>query len=109
MFDDLTQIRAIQNVCLTTTFSYTLISLGFILVFALVGVIFMIKHRKLLPEKLWYLVIWVVFQFALIYSPIAWQRRMIETMSVPLGLLAVIGTLYLAKLIKQKNKLFLMY
>jgi len=103
MFDVPTQIKAVQNECLTTPLWQTIFSYGFILVFAILGVVFIFKYKKVIPEKIKYLIIWAALQFALIYSPVVWQRRMTEGLSIPLGLLAIIGIFYLARLIKKKK------
>ncbi|HET6266905.1 MAG TPA: hypothetical protein VFG11_04240 [Acidobacteriota bacterium] len=58
-----------------------------LLVFAILGCI----RLKKVPERsriLWFLVVWIGAQIALIYSPVPFQRRMMAGIQFPLALLA---------------------
>lgn len=106
VFDYLAQIRASQNECLTTPILQTLISYGFLIPLAVIGIYFIIYKIKKLPEKFVYLIIWAVVHFALIYFPVQWQRRMTEGLSIVLCLLSVVAIFYLAAWLKRKYPKF---
>jgi len=68
-----------------------------------------------------FLLFWFLIQFLLIYSPVAFQRRLLEGFQIVLALLATFGVFYLKDLVCQKpifqkyfkevfsNKIFLAY
>ena len=77
--------------------------------FALPGILSAAKRRDIVSGAL---VIWVVSAFALAYSPVAIQRRFLLGVTIPLGILAVIGFEEIsnwAKLSGRKNLLLTAY
>lgn len=78
--------RAELNVCLTPYWWVVVISYGLILPFALWG---LIKKRK--SGRFVFIATWALVQFALIFSPLDFQRRMTQGLQIPLALLAFWG------------------
>lgn len=106
--------RAMQNVCLTPAWWLSLIGFGFLVPSALMGVYYILtktrkrENTKTLNEKYYFLVIWLIVQAVLIYSPTVFQRRMSEGLHIVLCILAVIAVFGLIKNARQKinpNKL----
>lgn len=77
-----------QNILPSPSVPMYLYGYGFILLFALVGV-----YRALrTPTKTnLFLLAWAIASAALVYAPVAFQRRMSEGLHIPLALLAFIG------------------
>ncbi len=93
-YDDLTRFRTLQNICLTPSLWVTLISFAPLFLGA-VFAIYNIIRRRAWTNPTVFLVIWLVVQFAFVYSPLPWQRRMLQGWQIPMTLLAVIGLNYL--------------
>lgn len=94
-FDDLTVQRALQNINPTTPLYLTLISFGGLLVFAALGIWFLIKQKKIRENKYLFLAVWAAGQLALLYAPINYQRRLGLGIHFPLAALTVIALFYL--------------
>ncbi|NMC51869.1 hypothetical protein GYA54_04045 [Candidatus Kuenenbacteria bacterium] len=99
--DFFTQMRTYQNICLTPSWWVTIISYGFILAFTVYGSYQLFKNKKL-ENKYIFLVVWIVAQSILVYSPLPWQRRMLQGLQIPLGILAVWGLYYFFYFLKRK-------
>lgn len=99
-----TQIRTYQNVCLTPSLWVIVFSYGLILVLAIFAIIIIFKKNKLNNLNI-FLVTWLVVQFTLLYSPVNFQRRMVQGLQFPMILLAVIGLNYIYIILKKRLSL----
>ena len=99
--DYMTQIRAYQNICLTPSLWVTAFSYGFILILAILAIFALIKKNKLNNLNI-FLITWLIVQFALLYSPFNFQRRMMQGLQIPMILLAVIGLNYIYCYLKAR-------
>jgi hypothetical protein len=100
-YDFVTQIRTYQNVCLTPSLWVTLLSYGFLFVLAMGAV------GKIIRVNDWsnfniFLVVWAVTQFVLLYSPLPFQRRLMQGLQVPMAILAVEGVKTIYNYLKLK-------
>jgi len=119
------QQHFLQNITLTPLLPMVLIGYGLLLPLALIGA-FLILKKSEKDEKDIFLLFWFLIQFLLIYSPVAFQRRLLEGFQIVLALLATFGVFYLKDLVCQKpifqkyfkevfsnkvffNKVFLLY
>jgi len=119
------QQHFLQNITLTPLLPMVLIGYGLLLPLALIGA-FLILKKSEKDEKDIFLLFWFLIQFLLIYSPVAFQRRLLEGFQIVLALivlalLATFGVFYLKDLVCQKpifqkyfkevfsNKIFLAY
>lgn len=83
-FDFSTFVRATQTQTLTTEWWLTILSYGFLLVFSVCGIILAYKKKCLQDKKYQFLILWLLIGFMFLYSPIAFQRRFAEGLSVPM-------------------------
>ena len=90
-----------QNICLTPALWITLLSYGFLLILALIGIWIIIKKKNVGHKEL-FLITWIVVQFSLIYLPINIQRRFMTGLEVVIVILAIYGLNYL-KFLGQKR------
>ncbi len=104
-YDFVTQIRVLQNICLTPSLWVTIGSYGFVLFLAFIAVYYIVK-RKEAGERQVFLITWFIVQSILIFSPFNFQRRMIQGLSMPIALLAVAGVWYLYGRFFQSGKLY---
>jgi len=95
------QIRTYQNICLTPSLWVTVFSYGFILILAIFAIFVLIKKNKLNNLNI-FLITWLIVQFALLYSPFNFQRRMMQGLQIPMILLAVIGLNYIYCYLKAR-------
>lgn len=83
---------------------------GFLIVFALIGLERYLNQRKL-PQV--FLVAWVAATFILLYSPVFFQRRLVEGLHIPLSILATEGIIltafFLSKFVLSKAKKYVVY
>jgi len=100
-YDFVTIIRTYQNVCLTPSLWVTLVSYGFIIILA-VWAIYQFIRKKQFNNKSIFLVVWLVVQFSLLYSPFPFQRRLMQGLQIPMILLAVFGLQFIYKYLQQK-------
>ncbi len=91
--DYVTAAKANLNVTLTTSPILTVISYGFLLVFALIGAAVWIKHHNFQNKKL-FIMVWMFVQFLAIYLPLNWQRRLTEGLQIPMAMLAICGIIF---------------
>lgn len=96
--DKFAQARLAQNILITPKPWLVLISYGFLLVFALIGALLVLKR---IDQKQLFLVIWATVQLALIYAPIFFQRRLSQCLHIPLAILAASGILALWRLVSK--------
>jgi hypothetical protein len=99
--DPIIRQRALQNVCLTPIWWLTLVGFGFLVPLAIVGVYFIFTNQSDEKSgeinKYHFLIIWLIIQTLLIYSPNPLQRRMSEGLHIVLSLLAVIALFALSQ------------
>jgi hypothetical protein len=96
--DPIIKQRALQNICLSPVWWLGLIGFGFLIPFSLLGIYTIFKKNN--PEikdfkKDCFLVVWLITQTFLIYSPTFLQRRMSEGIHIPLSFLTVVAIFYL--------------
>jgi len=89
--DWLTTQRTLQNFNPTTPIYLTIISFGWLLVFALIGVYFLLKRWKKITADELFLIVWLIVQLLLLYLPVSYQRRLGLGVHFPLVMLAVIA------------------
>lgn len=110
-FDLATKIKYQQNLCLTPSLGMTLISYGLLIPLAIAGLLYFIRIKFWHDEKKSFLVIWLIIQSVLIYSPLPFQRRLTEGLHVIIVIMAVYGLFYLYNKLKdiynQKLKLLI--
>lgn len=83
----------LQNVTLTPPFYLVFISYGFLIPLALIGIVLIIKNKKISKNEL-FLIVWFFVQFALLYLPIKTQVRLTEGLQLPIAILATLGIFY---------------
>lgn len=89
--------RALQNYTPSSPFLFIFLGLGFIFLGGLIGIYLQYRSRKLFTnDKVIFLFVWLVCGFALLYSPIAFQRRFIQGLELPLIFFTII-TIYCIK------------
>jgi len=85
----------ITNSALSPHPIHIVLGFGLVLLLAVVGYLGLCS-RSLKRDAKWdYLAVWVVVQFLLLYSPLTFQRRLIEGLWFPLVVLAVLGLVWL--------------
>ncbi len=78
---------------------------GFLMIFALIGVASItLGRRGPLFERRLFLVVWGLAVPFMIYSPISFQRRLIEGYHFPVSVLACFGIVFLIKKLKWDRK-----
>ena len=100
--DWLTVQRSLQNVCLTPDLAVTLVSYGLLIPLSVLAILFLIQKKKIIENRYIFLVVWLVVQFYLIYSPVNFQRRLTEGLHIPLAILSFIGLIYLGVYLNKK-------
>jgi len=83
-FDFITIQRNVQNSNFTTAGYLLFLSYGFLLIFALIGIYLFIKNKDYKDDKKMFIIIWLVVQTALIFSPLHYQRRLTEGLQIPI-------------------------
>lgn len=101
-FDPYFASKAQQNLQLMTVWWMTLISYGFILPLAVVGVVMLVQRQKYRETKFLFLFAWFLAQGILIHLPIHFQRRLVEGWQIPMTILAGLGLFYLLAWLKSK-------
>jgi hypothetical protein len=94
--------KALQNNCLTTPLKTTILSYGLLLIFSLAQMINLFISKKI-NNKWLFLIVWEVVQFALIYFPINYQRRMTEGLQFPMVILTAINLLILTNICMSRQ------
>jgi hypothetical protein len=89
-----------QSQTISPNFKYYLLGWGILLPLALVGSVFLV--RKINYRRLW-LLVWCWGTIPILYFPIAFNRRFIEGVFVPLGILAALGIYFLFTKFKTKT------
>lgn len=88
------QQHAAQNATTTPGITMTLLSYGFLLVFAIVGFVAIWKKQRKSPAET-FLATWAFVHALLIYAPVNYQRRLTEGLQVAMAMLAAYGLLFL--------------
>jgi len=78
-------------------FFVTLISYGFLLPLAGLGIYFLIHCKKYKENIYLFLIVWSIVHFSLLFLPLNFQRRLTEGLHIPLAILSLIGLYYLAE------------
>jgi len=96
-YDNVTRLKYIQNICLTTPFWLTIFSLGILFFLALWG-IWLIRGKKVINSDIGsppaFLSVWFLVQLGLLYTPVLFQRRLSEGLHFPLVVLSLIAWYY---------------
>lgn len=110
----------LQNITPTPSLPLVLISYGFLIPLALIGSFYILKKNEKNKKDI-FLLSWFFVQVLLIYSPLPFQRRLVEGLQIILVILAILGLFYLRNWLKAKqifqkyfkevfsNKIFLIY
>jgi len=93
-------LRSLQNVTLISPFIFVLAGYGFLVVGAIIGLIFLIKNKQI-EDKFIFLFLWLSVNIFLIYSPFPFHSRYTQGLHVVLVIFTVYG------LFSLKNYLFL--
>ena len=101
-YDQLTMLRAIQNINPTTPLYLTLVAFGGLLVLAVVGVYFLDKRGQLTQPKYLLISVWAGAQLILLYAPVNYQRRLALGIHFPLVVLTVIALVSIYAVHQQK-------
>jgi len=101
--------RAARNIALTPPFIFVFLGFGFLLIFAVAGLIYQIKAKNLFKnKKIIFLTVWLIIGLILLYMPFNWQRRFLMGLQIPMVFFTVIFLVALTDFCKKKyNKLFL--
>lgn len=75
---------------------------GILLILAIVGIEKILNEKLSLTDK--FLIVWTTINIFLLYFPVNFQRRLVEGLHVPLGILATIGLLFLVQKYKVKKQ-----
>lgn len=75
-----------------------IIGFGWLIPFAVIGVV-----RTWGDVRFRLLFYWVIANIVLLYSPIAFQRRLVEGLQIPLGVFAVVGVWWLLKRARARS------
>ena len=87
-------------ITLSPGFIWYLGGLGFVGIFAVLGIVktlFDAEKDKALFNRRVFLIVWALSVPFLVYMPIAFQRRLVEGVHVPVAILCAIGLFYLVK------------
>ncbi len=103
LFNPITQQKAEQNLCKTTSMFLTIISYGIPLFLATCAIYYLIKNKKIDNRNL-FLIIWLTINFIIIYLPfLKFQRRLVEGMQIPIAFLATIALFVIYNKLKEKK------
>lgn len=87
--DSVSESMLAANLTVTPQPIHLLLGFGMLWVLAAVGVV---SARKTMRNDAWsFLVVWLVVQFMLVYSPLTFQRRLLEGFFFPLAVFAAVG------------------
>lgn len=89
------------NVCLTPSPWHLLIGFGAFMVLAPAGLA-LVRARKAEMRQVGFLVVWALVCLTLVYSPLSFQRRLLEGMQFPLAVLAAPAALAFLKWCKSR-------
>ena len=79
---------------------------GFILILAIIGLEKMLNEKLSITNK--FLIVWITINSFLLYFPVNFQRRLVEGLHIPLGIVSTFGLLYLIQNYKtQKQNLLI--
>jgi len=86
--DPITSARASQNLLFTTDWWLVALSYGFLVPLAAIGIARLFRGRTIEGRLL---LVWLVATIVLMYSPLTWQRRLVEGLHVVVVLIAILG------------------
>jgi len=98
LFNPIFKIKSSQNICLTPAFWMIGFSYGFLLVLFLIG---LFRNRQNRNNRYLFILTWFFVQFAFLWSPIIFQRRLSEGLHLPLAYLATLSLWCLYEKIKN--------
>lgn len=102
--DLVTQIRTYQNVCLTPPLWITLASYGLLIPLAVWAIYNFHRPEHKFDNLKIFFTSWLVVQFALLYAPLAFQRRLMQGLQLPMIILAVWGLKFVYQTLQKKLK-----
>jgi len=100
-FDYIVIQKYIQNVHFTTAWYLLVLSYGFLFIFSILGIYIFVKNKEYKDDKKLFIIIWLVVQTALIFSPLRYQRRLTEGLQIPLVFLTISGLFFIYYRIKN--------
>jgi hypothetical protein len=100
LFNSIAQGKAQQNICLTPVWWIILISYGFLIPLAIYGIC---KSKGKFDNKKIFLLVWLITQSLLIFSPLIFQRRITQGLQFPLIIFSCLGFFYLYELVRKKR------
>ncbi len=90
----------------TPPFWVLLINYGLVLIFALLGIYFLLLKKRVSNKHL-FLIVWLIGQFILIYFPLKVQFRFLHGIFFPMAMLAAVAIFEFCKKIDNpKNKIY---
>ncbi len=95
----------LQNITLTPSLYVVIISYGFLIPLAIIGLVLIIKNKERKELELM-VVVWFVCQFFLLYLPVKTQIRLSEGLQFPIAILATYGIFYLKDILVKNKNLF---
>ncbi len=108
-FDFVVKQKSLQNICPTTSLWLTLFSYGLLLVFSVVGFFKLAGKTKkfyLMDNNFLFILVWAAVGLILIYSPVAYQRRLTQGLHFPFVVLTTVGLFFCYEaLLTKKNNL----
>ncbi len=102
--DLVTQIRTYQNVCLTPPLWITLASYGLLIPLAVWAIYNFHRPEHKFDNLKIFITSWLVMQFVLLYAPLAFQRRLMQGLQLPMIILAVWGLKFVYQTLQKKLK-----
>jgi hypothetical protein len=94
-------MRMIQNYTVTPPLPYVAAGFGFLLFFCFLGIYFIAKNYRQIPDKFVFLLIWPAVGLNLLYAPLSFNRRFTEGLEIPMIFLAVYCLANLIKYIRD--------
>lgn len=87
-----------QNQLISPPVSGYLFGFGFILLFATLFILYLIKNKTFFKKPgTTFLSVWLIVNFLILYFPISIQRRFVEGMFIPMAILASFGFMMLLR------------
>jgi len=102
-YDFITQIRTYQNICLTPSLLVVFFSYGFLILLSIYALYKIISSSRINNKHI-FLAVWLIVQFSLLYSPLPFQRRLMQGLQIPMIILAVYAIYHLNLIIKSNIK-----
>ncbi len=90
-----------QNILPSPSVWMYVIGFGLLLIFAGTGIWY---RRRQLDERWLFVLIWLITTGTLVYAPLAFQRRMIEGIHIPIALFSAVGICALYKILSRRKE-----